>query len=61
MQMAARSMTDNSDSNKAKICFENQWILGILVEQGKPATLATVETHALTLFLWITSVPQHEI
>ena len=29
--------------------------------QGKPATLATVETRALTHFLWITSVPQHQI
>jgi len=29
--------------------------LGIFVEQGKPATLATVETHALTRFLWVTS------
>jgi len=54
-------MTENSDSNKAKHCLENLWILGILVEQGKPATLATAETHALTLFLWITSVLQHEI
>jgi len=51
----------NSDSNKAKNCLENEWILGIVVEQGKPATLATVATHVLTLFLWIINVPQHEI
>jgi len=36
-------------------------MLVTLVEQGKPATLATVETHALTLFLWIPNVLQHEI
>jgi len=29
--------------------------------KGKPATLATFQTHALTFFLWITSAPQHEI
>jgi len=49
-------MTGNSHSNKAKNCLENQWILDILAEQGKPATLGTVETHAITLFLWITGV-----
>jgi len=56
-------MPQNSDSKKAKNCLENQWIFGILPEQGKPATLATVEieTHAPTLFLWMTSLPQHEI
>jgi len=35
--------------------------MDIFVEQRKPATLTTVETHVLTLFLWIVSVPQHEI
>jgi len=42
--MAARCMTENSDSNKAKNRLENQWILGIFVEQGKPAILAIIET-----------------
>jgi len=32
-----------------------------LAEQGKPVTSATDKTHALTLFLWTTSAPQHEI
>jgi len=59
--MAEQSIAENSDSNKTKKCLENQWTLGILVEKGKPATLATGQTHALTLFLWITSVLQHEI
>jgi len=51
----------NSDSNKVKNCLENWWTLGVLVEQGKQAILTAVEKHALKHFLWITSVPQHEI
>jgi len=55
MQMAERSMTENRDSNKPKIASKISGyrcsILRTLVEQGKPATLTTVETHALTLFL----------
>jgi len=38
----------NSDSNKAKNCLENEWILGILVEQGKPATLASCKPRSNT-------------
>jgi len=29
---------------RTKNCLENYWTLGVLVEQGKPATLAAVET-----------------
>ena len=60
MQMAARFMTDkNSDSYKSKIALKISGYGNL--EQGKPATFATVGTQALTLFLWIISVPQLEI
>ena len=58
--MAARSMTDkNSDSKKSKIALKISGYGNL--EQGKPTTFATVGTQALTLFLWIISVPQLEI
>jgi len=45
---------------KPKIVL-NYWTLGVLVEQGKPATLAAVETPVFKVFLWIIIVPQHDV
>jgi len=46
---------------QTKNCLENYWTLGVLVEQGKPATLAAVETPVLKMFLWIIIVPHHDV
>jgi len=44
-----------------KNCLENYWTLGVLAEQGKPATFAAVETPVFKVFLWIIIVPQHDV
>jgi len=46
---------------QAKSCLENWWTLAVLLQQGKPATLAAVEAPVLELFLWMIIVPQHAI
>jgi len=45
---------------QAKSCLENWRTLDVLLQQGKPATLAAVEAPVLELFLWIIIVLQHD-
>ena len=62
---AARSIIENSNSNKAKNCLQTYWTMGVLLlskenPQGRNSCRSW-NTSPLNLFLWITSTPQQNI